>query len=67
MALSVVLLAAAGLLMQSVLRFQSAAVGFARENVLASNGSLPAEYEDQPARQSASMNNCSRSLADFRA
>jgi putative ABC transport system permease protein len=51
MALSVVLLAAAGLLMQSVLRFQSAEVGFARENILASNGSLPVEYDDQPARR----------------
>ena len=37
--------------MQSVLRFQSAALGFARENILASNGSLPASYDDQLARR----------------
>jgi putative ABC transport system permease protein len=51
MALSVILLAAAGLLIQSVLRFQSADIGFARAHIWASNGSLPAGYDDQPARR----------------
>ena len=51
MALSVLLLAAAGLLIESMLHLQSASLGFARENILASNGSLPAGYDDQPLRR----------------
>ena len=63
MALSVVLLAAAGLLMQSVLRFQSADLGFARENILVSNGSLPTGYNDQPARRSRFYEQAQQKLA----
>lgn len=51
MALSVVLLAGAILLMRSVVSFQSAPLGFARQNIFASNGSLPRQYNEQSARQ----------------
>ncbi len=63
MALSVILLSAAGLLMQSVLRFQSAPLGFAHENILASNGSLPDTYADKPARTIGFYNHLQQKLA----
>jgi len=49
MALSVVLLAGAVLFMRSVLSFQSAPLGFARQNIFASNGSLQRQYHEQSA------------------
>jgi putative ABC transport system permease protein len=52
-ALSVVLLAGAGLLMRSVLGFESAPLGFAQRNILASTGALPKKYHGQPARRAA--------------
>ncbi len=50
MAFSVILLGGAGLFMRSVLNFESAPLGFARENIYASNGSLPPGYYEAPAR-----------------
>lgn len=52
-ALSVILLAGAGLLMRSVLGFESAPLGFAHRNILASSGSLPKSYDGGPARRAA--------------
>jgi putative ABC transport system permease protein len=51
MAFSVILLVGAGLLMRSVLGFESAPLGFAHRNIFASNGSLPKSYSDKPARR----------------
>ncbi|MBV9610894.1 MAG: ABC transporter permease, partial [Acidobacteriaceae bacterium] len=51
MALSVVLLAGAILLMRSVVSFQSAPLGFARQNIFTANGSLPQQYNDQSAHK----------------
>lgn len=53
MALSVMLLASAVLLMRSVVSFESAPLGFARENIFLSNGSLPSQYYDKAARRVA--------------
>jgi predicted permease len=50
-ALSVALLAGAGLLMRSLLAFESAPLGFAQHEILTSTGSLPVNYADEPARR----------------
>jgi putative ABC transport system permease protein len=65
MALSVLLLAGAGLLMRSVLSFQSAPLGFSRENILASNGSLPQGSYEKPARRIAFYNQLQQQLASL--
>ena len=53
MALSVALLATAVLLMRSVVSFESAPLGFARDNIFVSNGSLPSQYHDSATRRVA--------------
>lgn len=53
MALSVILLMGAVLLTRSVLSFESAPLGFARDNIFLANGSLPREYGDRPDRRVA--------------
>lgn len=65
MALSVLLLAGAGLLIRSVLSFQSAPLGFSRENILASNGSLPRGSYEKPARRIAFYNQLQQQLASL--
>ena len=63
MALSVVLLAGAGLLMRSVLAFESAPLGFARENIFTSNGSLPGGQYEKPDRRTAFYDRLQQKLA----
>jgi predicted permease len=65
MALSVVLLVGAGLLMRSVLSFASAPLGFARENIFASNGSLPREYQEKTARRITFYDQLQQKLSSF--
>lgn len=48
---SVMLLGAAGLLMRSVVSFESARLGFARQNIFISNGSLTSTFYDRPERR----------------
>ena len=55
MALSVILLVGAVLLMRSVVSFESASLGFARENIFTSNGSLPRYYQRDAALGLPSM------------
>ncbi len=65
MALSVVLLAGAGLMMRSVLRFESAPLGFARNKIFVSNGSLPDRYKDQVGLRIAFYNRLHQKLASL--
>jgi putative ABC transport system permease protein len=51
MAMSVVLLAGAVLLMRSVVSFQSAPLGFARDNIFLANGTLPQQYSGHSERE----------------
>ena len=51
MALCVILLVTAVLLMRSIISFESAPLGFARENVFASSGSLPGHDYDTAVRR----------------
>jgi predicted permease len=53
MALSVMLLASAVLLMRSVVSFESVPLGFAKEDIFLSNGSLHSQYYDNAARRAA--------------
>ncbi|MBV8811321.1 MAG: ABC transporter permease, partial [Acidobacteriaceae bacterium] len=51
MALSVILLVGAVLLMRSVVGFESASLGYARENIFVANGTLPRGSYDTPVRR----------------
>ena len=64
-ALSVILLAGAVLLMRSVVSFESASLGFAREHVFAATGSLPHQYESKTARRIEFYNNLEQKLSSL--
>jgi putative ABC transport system permease protein len=65
MALSVTLLAGAVLLIRSVMGFASAPLGFARENIFVSNGSLPRQYHEKSARRVAFYKNLQQRLGSL--
>jgi predicted permease len=65
MALSVILLAGAGLLMRSVLSFGSAPLGFAPDNVVVASGTLPAQRYGDAARKVAFYDQLRRKLGSL--
>jgi hypothetical protein len=65
MALSVILLVEAVLLMRSVVSFESASLGFARENIYTSNGSVPRQYQGEGARRIAFYDNLQLRLSSL--
>jgi putative ABC transport system permease protein len=64
-ALSVILLAGAGLLMRSVIGFGSAPLGFSPDSVLTANGSLPQSHHRDAARKAAFYDELQRKLGSL--
>jgi putative ABC transport system permease protein len=63
MGLSVILLTGAGLLMQSVLNFGSAPLGFATDNVTVAGGTLPRDRYRDPEKKAGLYDEIQRTIA----